>query len=262
MGLVDGKAGIVTGTTGIIGRATALRLAEEGAAVLVSDLESQRAGCEEIVATISDNGGRAIFVPADVTSEDDQRRLVEECVSAFGSLDYAFNNAGIFLKAILEETEEADWDPVIDVNLKGVYLGMKHQLIRMRKQGGGSIINNSSIAGVTPPPYAAAYAASKAGVNGLTKAAAVEAGNAGIRVNAICSSAVLGPMIDQLGPERLGWITAPQTIKRVTTPEELAETVVWLASDRSSVVSGTTFAVDLGSSAGIAPNILGVTQIP
>ena len=258
MGLLDAKSGLLTGATGVIGRASALLLAEEGASVLLSDLESQRGEAEEIVGLIAKAGGRALFVAGDVRSEDDQRRLVAECVAAFGRLDFAFNNAGIFLKALLEETTAEDWDPVIDVNLKGVWLGMKHQLAQMRRQGGGSIINNSSIAGMLPPPYAAAYVASKAGVIGLTKAGAVEAGSAGIRVNCICSSAVPGPMIDQLGPERQAGITAPQMIKRVTEADEVAQTVVWLASDRSSLVTGVAFAIDLGASAGIAPNVLGI----
>jgi NAD(P)-dependent dehydrogenase (short-subunit alcohol dehydrogenase family) len=261
MGLLDGKSGIVNGATGLIGRASALLLAEEGASLIVSDLESERQASEELVDRISEAGGRAIFVAGDVVSEDDHRELVAQCVAAFGRLDFAFNNAGIFLKALLEETTSEEWDPVIDVNLKGVWLGMKHQVLQMRKQGGGSIINNSSIAGSLPPPFAAAYVASKAGVIGLTKAGAVEAGSAGIRVNCICTSAVPGPMIDQLGPERQAGITGPQMIKRVTEPDEVAQTVVWLASDRSSLVTGVAFAVDLGASAGIAPNVLGIDPI-
>jgi NAD(P)-dependent dehydrogenase (short-subunit alcohol dehydrogenase family) len=252
VGLVDGKSGVVTGGAGGIGRATAVCFGKEGASVVVTDLESQREAGEETVRLIEEAGGRAVFVAADVASDEDQRRLVEECVSAFGRLDFAFNNAGIDVMASLEETTVEDWNRCIAVNLTGVFLGMKHQLARMREQGeGGAIVNTASSAGVLPVPRIAAYVASKFGVVGLTKAAALEAGDAGIRVNCIAPGAVRTPMIEHLPPEWQETLMDPQPIKRLTMPSEVGETVVWLASDRASAISGVAFPVDLGTTAGI-----------
>lgn len=250
MGLVDGQAGLVTGGAGGIGRACALGLAREGAAVIVSDLVSQRAGGEETVSLIEAAGGRATFVPGDVTDERDQRRLVKECVSAFGRLDFAHNNAGIELTATVEETTSEDWDKVLAVNLKGVWLGLKAQMAQMRIQNGGSIINTSSLAGVLPFRGIAAYVASKFGVIGITRAAALEGADAGIRVNAIVPTAVRTPMIERFDPQLRDSLVAPHAIKRMSEPSEVAEAVVWLASDRSSLVTGTPFNLDLGTTAG------------
>jgi NAD(P)-dependent dehydrogenase (short-subunit alcohol dehydrogenase family) len=253
LGLVDGRSGLVTGAASGIGRATAICFAQEGASVVVNDLESRLADGQETVRLIEQAGGRAIFVGGDVASEDDQRRLVEECVSAFGRLDFAHNNAGVDLYASLEEMTVEDWNRVIDVNLKGVWLGMKHQLSQMRKQGGGSIVNTSSVAGVTAVRNIGAYVASKFGVVGLTRTAALEAGDAGIRVNCIVPSATRTEMITRLTPDVQAGLTRPHAIKRLGEPSEVAETVVWLASDRSSLVTGATLAVDLGATAGITP---------
>jgi NAD(P)-dependent dehydrogenase (short-subunit alcohol dehydrogenase family) len=251
VGLVESKAGIVTGAASGIGRATALCFAEEGAAVVVADLESQRPKGEETVGLIEEAGGRAIFVAADVTSDDDQRRLVEECVSAFGKLDFAHNNAGIAPIATLEGTEPDVWDACLAVNLKGVYLGMRHQLPQMRKQGGGgAIINTSSAAGLVAMPGIAAYVASKFGVVGLTKAAAIEAGDAGIRVNCICLTTNRTAMNDFLPDEFFEQVARSQAIKRPSRPREVAETVVWLASERASLFTGVAFPNDLGLTAG------------
>lgn len=250
MGLVDGKAGLVTGAGGGIGRACALGLAREGAAVLVTDLESQRAAGEETVRLIEETGGRAVFVAGDVTDERDQRGLVQECVSAFGRLDFAHNNAGVELGATVEETSVEAWDNVLAVNLKGVWLGMKHQMAHMRTQDGGSIINTSSLAGVMAFRGLAAYVASKFGVIGVTRAAALEGAPDGIRVNAIVPTAVRTPMIERFDPELQDHLVAPQAIKRISEPGEVAEAVVWLASDRSSLVTGSPFNIDLGTTAG------------
>jgi NAD(P)-dependent dehydrogenase (short-subunit alcohol dehydrogenase family) len=250
VGLIDGKAGLVTGAAGGIGRACALCLAGEGGSVLVTDLESQRAEGRETVRLIEQAGGRAIFVAGDVTDEEDQRRLAEECVSAFGRLDFAHNNAGVELSATVEETTVESWNKVLAVNLKGVWLGMKHQMAQMRKQGGGSIINTSSLAGVMAFRGLAAYVASKFGVVGISRAAALEGADAGIRVNAIVPTAVRTPMIERFDPQQQEFLVAPQAIKRISKPSEVAEAVLWLASERSSLVTGTAFNIDLGTTAG------------
>jgi NAD(P)-dependent dehydrogenase (short-subunit alcohol dehydrogenase family) len=250
MGLVDGKAGIVTGAASGIGRACAIALGTEGAAVVVTDLERQRTQGEETVALVEAAGGRAVFVPGDVTSEDDQREIVQACVDAFGRLDFAHNNAGIELHGTVEETSVADWDALMDVNLKGVWLGLKHQMAHMRRHGGGSIVTTSSLAGVMGFPGFAAYIAAKHGVIGVTRAAALEGAAAGIRVNAIVPTIVRTPMVARFSPDEEEHLTAPQAIKRFSEPSEVAESVVWLVSDRSSLVTGVAFRIDLGTSAG------------
>jgi NAD(P)-dependent dehydrogenase (short-subunit alcohol dehydrogenase family) len=252
MGMVDGKCGVVTGAAGGLGRASAVRLAEEGASVVVSDLESQRAGGEQTVALVEQAGGRAVFAAVDVTSEADQRRLVAECVSAFGRLDFAHNNAGVDLQATVEDTTVDEWDATLAVNLKGVWLGMKHQLPQMRKQGGGAIVNTASGAGTLAVPGLAAYIASKHAVVGLTKAAALEAGGAGIRVNCLCPAAMRTPMVAALDPAHAAALLEPQAIKQLTEPSEVADALVWLVSDRGAVVTGCAFAIDRGLTAGLA----------
>jgi NAD(P)-dependent dehydrogenase (short-subunit alcohol dehydrogenase family) len=252
MTLLEGRAGLVTGAAGGIGRAVALALAAEGAAVVVNDLESQRVAGEETVRLIEQAGGRAIFVAADVSDDDDQRRLVASCVSSFGRLDFANNNAALSPLGTLEQTSIEQWDRVMAVNLKGTWLGMRHQLAQMRTQQGGSIINTASAAGVMGFAGIGAYVASKHGVIGLTRAAAIEVADAGIRVNAVCPAATrTEPLLALDEATQLG-IVAPQAIKRIGEPSEVADAIVWLASDRSSLVTGVALAVDLGISAGVS----------
>lgn len=253
MGMLKGRAGIVTGAAGGMGRASAIRCAAEGARVVITDLESQRAGAEETVRQVVAAGGQAVFVAADVTREDDHRRLVDACVSGFGGLDFAHNNAGVDHQGTVEDTTVADFDRVIDVNLKGVWLGMKHQLPQMRRQGRGSIVNTASLGGLMAVRNLAAYIASKHAVIGLSKAAALEAADAGIRVNALCPSTTRTPMLDHLGEERIAEIVRPHAVKRLCEPDEVAAAVVWLASDQSSLVTGVPFRIDLGAGAGFAP---------
>jgi NAD(P)-dependent dehydrogenase (short-subunit alcohol dehydrogenase family) len=249
-GLVEGKAGLVTGSAGGIGRATALALAREGAAgVLVTDLPSRREDGEETVRLIEQDGGHAVFVPGDVTVAADCEAIVRQTVQAFGHLDFAHNNAGVELQATTVATEEADWERVISVNLKGVWLGMKYQIPAMLQRGGGSIVNTASLAGLMAVPTLAAYIASKHGVVGLTRAAAVEVANDGIRVNCVCPAAIRTAMMDVLPEERQLELLAPQAMKRFGEPREVAESVVWLCSDRSSFVTGTALSVDAGAMA-------------
>jgi NAD(P)-dependent dehydrogenase (short-subunit alcohol dehydrogenase family) len=249
-GLVEGKAGLVTGSAGGIGRATALALAREGAAgVLVTDLPSRQEDGEETVRLIEQEGGHAVFVPGDVSVAADCAKLVRHTVDAFGHLDFAHNNAGVELQATVVDTEEADWEKVIAVNLKGVWLGMKYQIPQMRAHGGGSIVNTASLAGLMAVPTLAAYIASKHGVVGLTRAAAVEVANEAIRVNCVCPAAIRTAMMDVLPEERQLELLAPQAMKRFGEPNEVAESVVWLVSDRSSFVTGTALSVDAGAMA-------------
>jgi NAD(P)-dependent dehydrogenase (short-subunit alcohol dehydrogenase family) len=252
MGLVDGKAGVVTGAAGGLGREAAILFAAEGASVVITDLESQREGGEETVAIVEQAGGRAIFVAGDVTDDDHHRRLVSECVSTFGGLDFAHNNAGVDLQARIVDTTEEQWDRTLDINLKGVFLGMKHQLIHMYEQGRGSIVNSSSVAGLSGVRGLAAYVASKHGIVGLTKAGALEAGEFGVRVNCVCPGVMRTPMVAALDPAKAASLGQGQAIKRLMEPSEVAEMVVWLASDRASVITGIASPADLGTSAGRA----------
>lgn len=252
MGLVDGKAGVVTGAAGGLGREAAVLLATEGASVVVTDLESQRAGGEETVALVEKAGGNAIFVAGDVTDEDHHRRLVSECLSSFGQLDFAHNNAGVDLQARIEDTTEEQWNRTLDINVKGVFFGLKHQFVQMRKQESGSIVNTASGAGLYAVSGLAAYVTSKHALVGLSKAAALEAADFNVRVNCVCPAAMRTPMLAALDPEFAARLVKPQAIKRLIEPSEVAQIVVWLASDRTSAVTGTVSSVDLGVSAGRA----------
>jgi NAD(P)-dependent dehydrogenase (short-subunit alcohol dehydrogenase family) len=248
---MEGRAGLVTGAAGGIGRATAVALAREGASVLVTDLPDRAADGAETVRMIVEAGGRALYSPGDVVMWADHQRLVGETVDAFGALDFAHNNAGIELQAGLLDTTEEDFDRVMAVNAKGVWLGMKAQLPVMVGQGRGAIVNTSSLAGLVSAPALGAYVASKHAVVGLTKTAAVEFAEHGIRVNAVCPAAIRTAMMAVLPPERQAELASPQAIKRLGEPEEVAEAVVWLLSDKASFVTGTAMQVDAGSLAGI-----------
>lgn len=252
MGIVEGLSGIVTGAAGGIGRATAVRFAEQGAAVVVNDVAAQREGGQRTVELVEAVGGRAVFVPGDVSVAADQRALVERCVAEFGALDFAHNNAALAINASVEDAEEDDWDAMMRVNLKGVWLGMKHQLAQMRRQGSGSIVNTASSAGLSPTPGLAGYTASKFGVVGVTKTAAIEVGELGIRVNCVCPSAVRTPLLATVPDEQQAVLYGNNAIKRLSEPEEVADAVVWLASPGAALVTGVALPVDLGSTAGFA----------
>jgi len=246
-GLVEGKAGLVTGAASGIGRACAVRLAHEGGAVVVSDLETSRAAGEETVAQIEASGGRAAFFACDVASEEDDEALVEFVLERFGRLDFAHNNAGIGVHALLADTSTEDFDRTIAVNLRGTFLGMKHEIRRMLSGGGGAIVNTSSNAGLHAVRLLSAYTASKHGIVGLTKNAAIEYAEDGIRVNCVCPGAIMTPLMSNQSPERQQQILAPQAMKRFGTPEEVAATVAWLCSDEASFVTGVALPVDAGS---------------
>jgi NAD(P)-dependent dehydrogenase (short-subunit alcohol dehydrogenase family) len=254
-GLMEGKAGLVTGAASGIGRACALRFAAEGAAVIVADLPSAVAGGEETVEQITAAGGRAEFFPCDVSSSAANDALVAHVVRRHGRLDFAHNNAGIGVHRLLHETSDEDFDRVIAVNLRGVFLGMKHQIRAMLENElphRGAIVNTSSNAGLMAVTMLSAYAASKHGILGLTKNGAVEYADEGIRVNAVCPGAIMTPLMSDQPPERQREILAPQAMTRFGEPDEVAAAVVWLCSEQASFITGVALPVDAGSVAWVS----------
>ncbi len=248
MGQLDGKVALITGAGSGIGRASALVFAREGATVVVADVDA--AGGAETVRLVESAGGRALFVKTDVSRASEVEALVQASVAAYGRLDYAHNNAGIegmVLTPTADWTEEA-WNRTININLKGVWLGMKYQIPRMLKQGGGAIVNTASIAGLVGS-RSAGYGASKHGIVGLTKTAALEYAKSGIRVNAVCPGVIRTPMVqrslDRM-PELEERFVAVEPIGRIGRPEEVAEATVWLCSAAASFVTGHAMTVDGG----------------
>jgi NAD(P)-dependent dehydrogenase (short-subunit alcohol dehydrogenase family) len=241
------RAGLVTGAASGIGRASAIAFAATGAAVVVSDLESQRDAGAETVRRITDAGGTATFMACDVAVPEQCAALVEATVESYGRLDFAHNNAGIDHSAAIVDTDDADFERVLRVNLWGVWSGMKAQIPAMIRGGGGAIVNTSSLAGLVGAPPLGAYVASKHAVLGLTKTAAKEYAEHGIRVNAICPAAVRTAITDKLPPEIHDALPQIQAIKRYAEPEEIAAAVVWLCSDQASFVTGVAMPVDGGA---------------
>jgi NAD(P)-dependent dehydrogenase (short-subunit alcohol dehydrogenase family) len=251
MGSMEGKAGLVTGAASGIGRATAVRAGKEGARVAVSDLESVREAGEETVRLVKEAGGEAFFQACDVSRAEDQDALVAAVVERFGRLDFAHNNAGVGGGGkLLADIEDDEFDRVIAINLRGVFLGMKRQIRQMLKNGGGSIVNTASNAGLRGVKRLAPYTAAKHGLVGLTKNAAVEYAEDLIRVNAVAPGTIMTGFARNATPERLKEIMKPQALQRVGEPEEVAAAVVWLMSDDASFVTGVTLPVDAGSVAG------------
>ncbi len=248
---MDGKAGLVTGAASGIGRACAIRFAAEGAAVVVADLELAREGGEETVRLIEEAGGRAEFCACDVASSEANEALVARVVESYGKLDFAHNNAGIGVHALLADTSDDDFDRVIAVNLRGTFLGMKFQIREMLAGGGGAIVNTSSNAGLRGVKLLSAYTASKHGIIGLTKNGAIEYANDAIRVNAVCPGAIMTPLMSNETPERQQQILAPQAMSRFGDPSEVAAAVVWLCSDEARFITGVALPVDAGSVAGV-----------
>jgi NAD(P)-dependent dehydrogenase (short-subunit alcohol dehydrogenase family) len=246
---VSERAGLVTGAASGIGRASAIAFAQTGASVVVSDLESQRQAGEETVRLIAEAGGAAVFVPSDVAEPGAAQALVDAALETYGRLDFAHNNAGIDHSAMLADTDDADFERILRVNLWGVFWGMKAQIPAMVEGGGGAIVNTSSLAGFVGAPTLSAYVASKHAVLGLTKTAAKEYAESGIRVNAICPAAVRTAITDKLPPEIRDVLPEIQAIKRYAEPEEIAAAVVWLCSDAASFVTGVAMPVDGGARA-------------
>jgi NAD(P)-dependent dehydrogenase (short-subunit alcohol dehydrogenase family) len=249
-GLLEGRAGLVTGAASGIGRACALRFAREGALVVVADLQAAADGARDTVAAIAADGRQAEYFACDVSHAEDHEALVAFVVQRYGRLDFAHNNAGVGVHRLLHETSDEDFDRVIAVNLRGTFLGMKHQIRRMLEDGGGAIVNTSSNAGLRAVRLLSAYTASKHGIGGLTKNAAVEYADHGIRVNAVCPGAIMTPLMSNESPERQAQILRPQAMSRFGDPAEVAAVVVWLCSDEASFVTGVEMPVDAGSVAG------------
>lgn len=244
---LKGKTAIITGGAGGIGRAVALFFAREGANVVLADIDSE--GGEETMHLITENGGAARFIKTDVSDSRQVKHLVETAVTTFGQLNILFNNAGIGHPAVRSvDLEEEDWDKVIGINLKGVFLGIKYAIPELSKAGGGAIINTSSLLGLKGQKYLAAYNASKAGVILLTKNAAVEYGKQNIRVNAIAPGVIDTKIIDRWKNDEKKWpiISRANALGRIGTPEEVANAVLFLASDEASFITGATLSVDGG----------------
>ncbi len=248
-GTLEDKVALVTGGASGIGRATALTFAREGAKLIVADMNED--GGQQTVHMITENGGDATFVQVDVSNATEVEAMISKAVETYGRLDCAHNNAGISSggqRAFTAEYPEDRWHQVIAINLTGVWLCMKYELQRMLQQGGGAIVNTASIAGLVGLPYASAYVASKHGVVGLTKTAALEYAKSGIRVNCVCPGYIETPMTapSMQDPERMALMIASEPVGRMGNPEEVAEAVVWLCSDVASFVTGHSMTVDGG----------------
>lgn len=247
------KVVLITGGSSGIGRAAAVAFARNGARVVIA--ARRRAEGEETLRLVEAAGSEGQFVPADVRHASEVRATVEACVEAYGGLDYAFNNAGIegtgFVKTA--DYDEETFRQVIDVNLTGVFLSMKYQIPALLARGGGAIVNMSSVAGLIGGGVGVAYHASKHGVVGLTKSAALEYARAGIRINAVCPAVITTDMASRLfhtDPGIAEDIVAAHPVGRLGTVDEVADAVVWLCSDQASFITGETLRIDGGMLAG------------
>jgi NAD(P)-dependent dehydrogenase (short-subunit alcohol dehydrogenase family) len=241
------KTAIITGGASGIGRAAALRFAAEGAQLVIADVNGD--GGRETAQLIEQQGGKAFFIETNVSDSKQVKDLVSATVEAYGKLDILFNNAGIGnpdVKSV--DLDEDDWDRIIDINLKGVFLGIKHAVPELKKAGGGAIINTSSLLGIKGQKYLAAYNASKAGVILLTKNAALEYGRDNIRVNAIAPGVIDTQIIEGWKNDERKWpiISRANALGRIGTPEEVANAVLFLASEEASFITGATLSVDGG----------------
>jgi NAD(P)-dependent dehydrogenase (short-subunit alcohol dehydrogenase family) len=247
-GSFTGKVAFVTGAANGIGRAAGLAFARQGASVVVTDVSEPNN--QDTARMIQELGGQALAVRCDVSRAEDVQRALNATIETFGRLDFAFNNAGIeyTIKPAADVTEE-EWDRIIDIDLRGVFLCMKYEIPLILKQGGGAIVNTSSGAGVKGFKGGAAYVAAKHGVVGLTKSVALDYASSNIRINAVCPGIIDTPMMDRFSgrtAEGRQAVIAQEPVGRMGKPEEIAATVVWLCSDAASFVVGSAIIVDGG----------------
>jgi len=248
-GQFQGKVALVTGGSSGMGQAAALAFAREGSRVIIADRDID--GGEETVRMIRQGGGEATFVKADVSVADEVEAMVKRTVEVYGRLDCAFNDAGIPGRRLgTADCTEEDWDRTMSVNLRGMWLCLKYEIPRMLEQGGGAIVNMSSVVGLMGSPDDIDYNVSKTGIVGLTKSAALEYARAGIRVNAVCPGMIATPMTEPVDEsDELSWEERAKRevpMGRRGKPEEVAEAVVWLCSDAASYITGITMPVDGG----------------
>lgn len=249
---MQGKVAIVTGAGSGIGRETARLFSREGAKVVVADWSEE--GGNETVSIIEETGGQAAFCKVDVGNETMVKAMVDFAISEFGGLDYAHNNAGIdqIGRDPIHKVEESVWDKVVDINLKGVYFCMKHQLAHMLAQRSGAIVNTSSGAGINGVPGMTAYCAAKHGVVGLTRSAALDHAQDGVRINVVCPGLVKSRLLEATlkeSPELEEVYIGHQPMGRMGLPHEIGDAVLWLCSDSATLMNGAAVTVDGGYSA-------------
>lgn len=250
--LLENKVALITGGSSGIGRATAIAMAKEGAQILISDVNGE--GGAETVRLIENNGGTASYITADVRRADEVKTTMDTVIHRYGKLDIAVNNAGISGELnVIHKQEEESFDSIMDINVKGLWLSMKYEIpLMLGNEDGGVIVNLASVAGLIGFPGGSIYSASKHAVIGLTKSAAIEFASKNIRVNAVCPSYINTPMVHAMiddQPRLTDNVYAASPMRRLGTPEEIAEAILWLASDKASFVNGITLAADGGLTA-------------